>query len=158
MRELILTGAVLLLLTPRLFAQSGTTASGGEALGSGGTVNYTTGQLNYQTHNGASGSVAEGVQQPYEISVVTGIEEVGIGLNISAYPNPTTDFLKLKVEGEKLNYPTYQLFDMHGKLLKSDNLAGYETQINMQHYESATYFVKVISEQKSIKEFKIIKN
>jgi hypothetical protein len=34
----------------------------------------------------------------YEISVVTGIDEAkGINLSVTAYPNPTTDYLTLEV-------------------------------------------------------------
>jgi hypothetical protein len=85
-------------------AQTSVNATGGDASGSGGSASYSVGQVAYQTHTGTSGSVAEGVQQPYEISVVTSIEEANdIKLSITAYPNPTTDYLELKVESEKLN-------------------------------------------------------
>jgi len=47
-----------------------------------------------------SHAVAQGVQQPCEISIGTGIEEVeGITLQCSVYPNPATDILMLKIEG-----------------------------------------------------------
>ncbi|MGI6479934.1 MAG: hypothetical protein ACOX0M_10915 [Salinivirgaceae bacterium] len=82
-----------------LQAQTSVNATGGDASGSGGSVSYSVGQVAYQTHTGTSGSVSEGVQQPFEISVVTGIEEAkGINLSVSAYPNPTTDYLTLEVE------------------------------------------------------------
>jgi len=140
-------------------AQTTVTTSGGEALGSGGTVSYSVGQVACQTYSGTNGSVAEGVQQPYEISVVAGVEVTSISLmNISAYPNPTTEFLKLKVESEKFERMNFQLYDMQGKLLQSQKLTGNETQINMSTYVPATYFVRVISNNQSIKEFKIIKN
>ena len=56
-------------------AQTSVNATGGDASGGGGSVSYSVGQVVYTTHTGTSGSVAEGVQQPYEISVVTGLEE-----------------------------------------------------------------------------------
>jgi hypothetical protein len=94
--------------------------------------------------------------------VITGIDETAISLlNISAYPNPTTEFLKLKVDASStlsIQELQYQLYDMQGKLLQSEKLTGNETQINMNNCVSATYFVRVISDNKSIKEFKIIKN
>jgi hypothetical protein len=64
----------------------------------------------------------------------------------------------LKVESEKLKDLSYQLYDMTGKLLQNKKLTGTETQIDMSSYVAATYFVRVIAESKSIKEFKIIKN
>src|SRR6056297_978638 len=55
-------------------AQQAMPASGGDASGSGGFVSYSVGQVVYTTHTGANGSVAQGVQQTYEIAVESGIE------------------------------------------------------------------------------------
>ena len=57
--------------------QSTITATGGTGTGSGGSATYTVGQITYKTFSGTTGSVAHGVQQPYEISVVTAIEKTG---------------------------------------------------------------------------------
>lgn len=70
-----------------LLAQEKIIATGGDASGSGGSVSYSVGQVTYQTHIGTNGSVSEGVQQPYEISIITGIDEAeGINLTVLAYP------------------------------------------------------------------------
>ena len=45
-------------------AQQATTATGGDATGSGGSAAYSVGQIVYTTHTGTTGSVAQGVQQP----------------------------------------------------------------------------------------------
>ena len=58
-----------------LQAQESVNATGGNASGSGGSASYSVGQVVYTNNTGTSGSVAQGVQQPFEISVVTGIEE-----------------------------------------------------------------------------------
>jgi hypothetical protein len=141
-----------------LQAQTSVNAAGGNASGSGGSASYSVGQVLYTTNTGTTGSVAQGVQQPYEISVVTGLEQAkGINLSVMAYPNPTTNYLQLKVESEKLKDMSFQLYDMNGKLLQTNKLTGIETQIDMSNYVPTTYFVRVIAESKSIKEFKIIK-
>ena len=140
-------------------AQESVNATGGNASGSGGSASYSVGQVVYTTNTGTSGSVAQGVQQPYEISVVTGLEEAkGINLSVSAYPNPTTDFLELKVESEKLKDLSFQLYDMNGKLLQSEKITGNQTSIVMSNLVPATYFVKVTEGNKEVKTFKIIKN
>jgi hypothetical protein len=75
-----------------LHAQESVNTAGGNASGSGGSVSYSVGQIVYTTNTGDNGTVAQGVQQAYEISAVTGIEEANnISLIVSAYPNPTTD-------------------------------------------------------------------
>lgn len=141
-----------------LQAQESVNATGRNASGSGGSVSYSVGQVAYQTHTAANGSVSEGVQQPYEISVVTAIEEAkGINLSVSAYPNPTTDYLTLEVKNFELSKLHYQLYDMNGKLLQSEKITGKRTSVVMNHLISASYFVKVFQARQEIKTFKIIK-
>jgi len=142
-----------------LQAQEAIPASGGNASGSGGTTSYTVGQVVYTTNTGTNGSVAQGVQQPYEISVVSGIEQAkDINLICSAYPNPTTDFLTLNVENYDNENLSYQLFDISGKLLENKKLTSNETTISMTNIVSAIYFLKVMENQIEVKTFKIIKN
>ncbi len=144
-------------------AQESINPTGGDASGSGGSASYSVGQVVYSTNAGTNGTVAQGVQQPYEISVVTGIEESkGINLSVSAYPNPTTDYLTLTINDNvktrhALSLLSYQLYDMSGKLLQSEKITGNQTSIVMSNLVPATYFVKVIQSNKEVKTFKIIK-
>ena len=139
-------------------AQQAIPAAGGNASGSGGSVSYSVGQIVYTTNAGTNGSVAQGVQQPFEISVVTGIEQAnGISLQCSAYPNPATDYVKLKIENYQFENFTYQLYDFNGKILENKKLVESETSIFMGNYAPAIYFLKVIQSDKGIKTFKIIK-
>ena len=102
-----------LVQTTGLQAQEAIPASGSIASGSGGSVSYTIGQLFFNTGTGINGSVAEGVQQPYEISVMVGIEEAdGINLTSRAFPNPVTDLLILEVEFLDNEKYFFQLYDM----------------------------------------------
>ena len=142
-----------------LQAQESVNATGGDALGSGGSASYSVGQVVYTTNTGTNGSVAQGVQQAFEISVVTGLEEAkGINLSVSAYPNPTTDYLTLEVKDVELLNLHFQLYDMNGKLLQNEKITGNQTSIVMSNLLPATYFVKVIQGNKEVKTFKIIKN
>jgi hypothetical protein len=153
--------AVLLLVIglTGLQAQNAIPASGGNASGSGGTVSYTVGQIVYTTNGNANGSAAQGVQQPYEISVITGIEEaLDISLEIVVYPNPTKDFVKLKIENYEVQNLRYQLYDINGSLIKDNKVEGQETNIIMQNLLPSIYFLKVTDNKKVVKIFKIIKN
>ena len=153
---------VILLLfgLSNLQAQETLTTSGGEANGSGGSASYTVGQVVYTTNIGTNGnSVAQGVQQPYEISIVLGIPEAqGVNLEVSAYPNPTTNYLTVKVKNYETVNLQYIIFDINGKQLQRVKSMGVETNINIQDYPAANYFVKVLDNKKEIKVFKIIKN
>jgi hypothetical protein len=142
-----------------LHAQESTPSSGGEAIGEGGSVSYTVGQVAYSTHTGTTGSVSEGVQQPYEISVIIGIQESGISLNISAFPNPTTDYLILRIADDAIQETSFTmaLYDVNGRVLKQKVIVANETTIEMANFVPATYFLRVISDNKEVKTFKIIK-
>jgi hypothetical protein len=145
-----------------LQAQTSVNTTGGNATGSGGSASYSVGQVVYTTNTVTNGSVAQGVQQPFEISVVTAIEEAkGINLSVSAYPNPTSDYLTLSIDAStSLNIQSlsYQLYDMGGKLWQSENITSNQTSIAMSNLTPATYFVKIIQGNKDVKTFIIIKN
>ncbi|MDY0143012.1 MAG: T9SS type A sorting domain-containing protein [Bacteroidales bacterium] len=142
-----------------LQAQESINATGRDASGSGGSASYSVGQVVYTTNTGTNGSVAQGVQQPFEISVVAGLEEAkGINLSVTAYPNPTTDYLTLSIGEFEISNLSYQLYDMNGKLLQSEKITGNQTSIVMSNLVPATYFIKVIQNNKEVKTFKIIKN
>lgn len=91
--------------------------------------------------------------------MVTGIEETkGINLLIKVYPDPTTDYLKLSVNEFDFSNLSYQLYDIHGRLLQNEKITDNQTSIVVNNLVSATYFVKVIQNNREIKTFKIIKN
>lgn len=156
----VVTLSAFILAWSSVSAQESINTAGGNASESGGSVSYSVGQVVYQTYTGTNGSITQGVQQPYEISVITAVEEAkNINLSVLAYPNPATDFLQLKVDGSMYSVMSmsFQLYDMNGKLLQTKKLTEAETQIDMSSFVPATYFLKVITESKAIKEFKIIK-
>lgn len=151
--------AVLLLCLglSTLHAQVALPASGGSALGSGGTVSYTVGQPVY-TVVGTSSSVAQGIQQAYIISLVTALEESeGITLQYTAYPNPTTHHVTLQIKDFKTAGLTYQLYDLNGKQLESKTVNANKTTIDMSDFGQAFYFLKVIDSNREVKTFKILK-
>ncbi len=139
-------------------AQQSNNTSGGNATGTGGSISYSVGQMSYTTNTGTSGSASAGVQQPYEISTVTGlVDSKELKIQLSAFPNPTFDNLILKVESNITKSLSYQLFDLNGKLLAAQKLEGGETKVAMNHYAAATYFLKILDNNNNIKTFKIIK-
>ena len=146
-------------ITINLSAQQSTNTSGGNATGTGGTVSYSVGQMNYTTNTGTGGSACQGVQQPYEIFAITNVDEAkDLNINLSAFPNPTFDFLTLKIESESTKNLSYLLLDINGKLLASQKLDGAETKIAMNNYAAATYFIQITENNNTLKTFKIIKN
>jgi len=139
-------------------AQESSNASGGDAIGIGGTIAYSVGQIVYTSNTGVTGTVNQGVQHAYEIFTV-GIKETALNISLTAFPNPTTDNLTLQISNYNNEKLMYQLFDMQGKQLSNGQVTAQQTQINMNGLPSATYLIKVINqENKKVQSFKIIKN
>jgi hypothetical protein len=147
--------AFLLLGLGGLHAQETAAAASGDAAGSGGSSSYTVGQVVSTTNIGSNGSVTQGVQQPYEIYVTTGVNETTINLELSVYPNPTTDYLTLKVE--KTKDLSYQLYDLQGKVIASKTVNGTSTNISLEGQPTATYYLNVVKNNQTVKRFKVIK-
>ena len=143
-----------LLPTLELSAQENTVASGGEATGSGGTVSYSVGQVVYTTNAGTNGSVSQGLQQPYVVYTTVGLHETSIKLEV--FPNPTVNNLTLTTDDS--DSLSYQLFNIQGAEISSKTLNSKTCSISLEGHPPATYFLKVIKNNKVIKAFKIIKN
>lgn len=143
----------------KVHAQETVSATGGDGLGSGGTVSFSVGQINYTTNVGVNGLVSQGVQQPFEISIVTAVELSNeTNLEIVAYPNPINSFLILKIENfHQLNL-SYHLYDFLGKLLLEEHVNADKSIIKTELLPKAIYFLKITNNSKPIKTFKIIKN
>lgn len=158
MKKLFLTALLLFgfaVVTAQ--AQQATTATGGTASGSGGTVAYSVGQVVYTTNTGSNGSVAQGVQQPYEIAIVLGVENPEISLTMQAYPNPTIDNLTLNVGNNELSNLNFQLIDLNGRVIENRIISNAIETIGMENLAAAVYFLKVTRSNTEIKIFKIIK-
>ncbi|MEI8202352.1 MAG: T9SS type A sorting domain-containing protein [Bacteroidota bacterium] len=156
-KTILLLGFCLLGWGTSLYAQQGTVGSGGESSGTGGKVSYTIGQIDYLTETSTGGTITQGLQQPIEIYVYTGIEETGINLITTVYPNPAIESVTLKVDNGLLTNLSYQLFDIQGKLISKNIIANTETLIDLSQLASAKYFLKVTKNDKELKTFKIIK-
>jgi hypothetical protein len=153
-----LTTTIALIFSVGLYAQQTVPATGGDATGAGGSSSYTVGQVVYTTKTGSTGSVAQGVQQPYEIYTSVGIEVTEINLELVAYPNPTNNELTLNIGNYNNEKLSYQLYDMQGKLLDSKQVVNISTTIVMQDLPVSTYLLNILDNKSLIKTFNIIKN
>ena len=148
---------VFYVTTGCISAQEIVPATGGDASGTGGSSSYTVGQVGYTTNTGSNGSVAQGVQHPYEIFTSIGIEQTEINLELMAYPNPISNNLTLSVGNYNKEKLTYQFYDMQGKLLESRKVENIITIINMQKLPVSTYHLNILDNNSLIKTFDIIK-
>ncbi|MCF6294138.1 MAG: T9SS type A sorting domain-containing protein [Flavobacteriaceae bacterium] len=141
-------------------AQEVILTSGDNASGSGGTASYSVGQIVQNTITGTNGSAIQGIQFYFESSTLT-ITDFETNLNISTYPNPTSSFLNIKVQGNQENQEntlSYKLFNILGELLVSGDIKNNAAEINVEQLPSATYLLRVSNSNNITKTYKIIKN
>lgn len=141
----------------QLSAQEALVASGANAIGSNGNVSYSVGQVIYTTNFSASGSISQGVQQPYEIQTIMGLDNFNVNLQFVVYPNPTSDWLAIKTSNLKYDTLRYELFDLNGRLILSDKIISENTILKLQELSTSMYLLKVLESNKEIKSFKIFK-
>jgi len=156
MKIILLSAGLLFGLTFQSRAQKNTVSSGGNANGIGGSASCSIGQVVYTSSLGTNGSVVQGVQQPYSITI--GFAETTHHLEMSIYPNPTSRFLHLKVKGKNLETLSYHLLDLQGRLLQHEKINTNEITLEMEGLPKSAYFLKVNNGSKTVKTFKIIKN
>lgn len=157
-RKVILVLCLVLFGVGALNAQENTDALGGMAYGTGGSVSYSIGQIDYETAYGTGGSITEGLHQPFEILIISGIEDNNINLYFEIYPNPTTDFVVLSVDNVNTVNMAYTIYNIEGKLIEKQELTGSQTTITMKDLSNGIYFIKVLQKSTELKVFKVIKN
>lgn len=145
-------------LIPNMHSQNTVVVAGGDAIGTVGKVSYSVGQIAYTYASGTNGSVNQGVQQPFEISTLGNDNFSNITLEMSVFPNPTTNNVTLKISDLSTENLSYQLSDVAGKQISNQKITDPEIQVNMENLTSAIYFLSVSNQNKTIKTFKVIKN
>ncbi|MBI3238731.1 MAG: T9SS type A sorting domain-containing protein [Flavobacteriia bacterium] len=147
----------LLFLSGTLFCQESPVASGGDVSGMGGSMSYSIGLIDYRQTDVASGSVYEGVQQPYELFSV-GLEEWDDNVSISAYPNPMTSQLTIAFPDEVLENMRFTLTDESGRVIQNGLLDTKETVVDVMPLARANYFLTVYKKDQSVRVYKLVKN
>jgi hypothetical protein len=151
---------ILQVLPQFSYSQETTLPAGGDAHTANGSFSYSLGQLFYTTVENTSGSIRQGVQQCYEITPVTNVEEpLTMPFECSVYPNPATDILKLTIHGTNgLKGITYTIYNASGQVLFNNPIQSVETDISVTEYTPALYFIDIKVNNNLIRTFKIIKN
>ena len=140
-----------------LHAQSGFVSACADATDPSGSVSFSVGQLDYFTLYGPGGTVTQGIQQPFEIWVVSGMEHDEIALSMAVYPNPTADHVILKTENGDAIPLRYELFNMAGQLLATEDIVATNTKITLNQLPNGMYLLNVLENGQALKGFRIVK-
>lgn len=149
---------MLLLVAHLIYSQHTIPASGKDIYGSGGSFNYSIGQLVYNTNIGNAGTITQGVQQSFEIITLSKPKFTTVNLKAVLYPNPTSkDVLLLLLTDTQLSNLSYTLYDIQSKTITKGLVTQTSIQIEMKDLTVGVYILKVNQMNQELKTFKIIK-
>jgi len=136
------------------FAQQSTVATGGTASGSGGTATFTVGQIDYSNASGTTGSINEGVQQPFEFFKEVGLQENDI--TIELYPNPT-QYGVFIASDQLTQFDRIDMYDSRGRLVITQKINSDSEEIDLNHLETGTYHLNFLEQNELKQTYKLIK-
>lgn len=134
---------------------------------SGDSFSNTTYQLDWSigegitaTHSSGAHILTQGFHQGrYEITSIDDFTDIGI--NITAFPNPTTDYVSVKLQklsASEMSESILILTNLNGKVLLQDKITKTEKQLDFSVFSPGIYFLTLKQENQLLKSFKIIKN
>lgn len=141
-----------------MFAQEGSVVAAGNATGASGSSSFTVGQLFTQNVSNANGTISEGIQLSYEVSTLSNPELESIKLNVSTYPNPTTDKLIIAVKDIDVTNMRFVVHDINGREVINQTFTNNHQEVKMKDFPTGIYILTTKLNNKPIKTFKIIKN
>jgi len=120
-------------------------------------LDWSIGELQTETYKSGQTMFTQGFQQgTYIITALSQIKDLQFA--ITAFPNPATDFITLKIEKPELENMQYTLTELSGRVLQTNYITNNHHQINLRGIATGAYFLNIQSENKTIKSFKIIKS
>jgi hypothetical protein len=155
--KFIIASVFLALIPGFVNAQQIISSSGIALKNSTGSLSFTLGELVIDTKNVGETTITQGFHQTkLTITVIHFLREQNF--SISAFPNPTHDFVNLKIEKGDIRDIEIVLFDLQGKVLSTQKIESTNTEVSFSGYNPGNYLLKVIQKGKEIRTFKVIKN
>lgn len=115
---------------------------------SNGSLSFTVGELVVKTQTDANGNnlgsgfTNSATSSTTVLSLYTPDKEV---LNVSVYPNPTTDLVVVDISSTTLDWLYLDVVDLQGKTISTEKYVGMSNKIgiNTTHYKSGTYLLQL---------------
>jgi hypothetical protein len=120
-------------------------------------LDWSLGEVLTDTYTGSKEMLTQGFHQGKYI--ITAVDQFNsFPFEITAFPNPVTNYVILNIGGNEFNRLQYSLADINGKMIQISQVSDKQQQINLQGMTVGTYFLNVFSENKIVKSFKIQKS
>ena len=127
-----------------------------------GTVNYsqTIGEPVVEIIGGSDYILTQGFQQP---SMLPASEIAPEGNGVDVFPNPATDYIKIKFYGDEARKFQVDILTLTGTIISTETINFndkyfYTREINVERFVKGIYFIRIVSQDGLIKRtFKIDK-
>ncbi len=118
--------------------------AGGTISGNGITLQTTVGEVIQGGSTTGTVQLQQGFQPPTLTVTAINVSEIE-EVEVSVYPNPSSDYLFVEVKGATDARFEVQLFDLNGRVLqtKEQEAANTQLRLDMQSLASGTYLIKV---------------
>ncbi|MCI5059023.1 MAG: T9SS type A sorting domain-containing protein [Flavobacteriales bacterium] len=143
-------------------AQYSPVSSSSSSSNASGTVNYTIGQVFYETSKSQEGSVANGLQISFESqsdpqdSLPVMLEE--LNRSFTVFPNPAIESITIRFEDINVSNRSlhYNIYDLSSKIVKTGALESMRSDISVKELTKGTYILEIGNKSES-KRIKIVK-
>ena len=139
-------------MTTHVQAQSVTATSGGQYANGAHSLSFTTGEAFISTLASGSYLLTQGFQQPW---VFLGTGEPRI--DVTAYPNPATDFVQVAANSPLPPNSVARLFDLNMAFIREDRLNGARTRIPLSGLPPGIYLLNISNNGETLKTIKVVK-
>ena len=120
-------------------------ASAGNSVENGGiALQWTLGELSIQFFSKDNSNLSEGFNQAFSVMMSTAISEEKLGEQVSLFPNPAKEFLK--VSTDHIGILEYKVYDSYGRILKIGKFQ-LDTVIETVEFAKGSYFIILITRQ-----------
>ncbi len=119
-------------------------------------LDWSVGECITATHSAGDYVITQGFHQ--NTYVITSVEDLRADIEMTVYPNPTSDFISLKIESSKVESMQYTITDLSGKVLANGEILSTLQTLNFTNYSAGTYLISITQNNQLIKSFQIIKN
>ena len=117
-------------------------------------LSVTIGEVVTATVSNGTNELTQGFHQTK--ITVTNIEDYLNSLEMSVFPNPTSETVTIKLKKLEENL-SLTLYSVDGKLLLNNNIKSVETKLSLNPFAKGTYFINVVKDGGKVKTYKILK-
>ncbi len=156
MKKRFLFAAFAVMMITRPFAQEAVVPAGNYHEGNDLSISWTLGELAIETLVAGDWILTQGFQQPGLI--IVSVEDLyDTDLDITAYPNPTADYLNIEIRHAGPEDFSFRVYDSMGRLVGSDSFSGAEHSFNFDPFDPGLYVVTIYRDKQPVRTFRIVK-